>query len=191
MRLSQFPPRADNRARVAESDRLQNRDRTRIAQRRENVQNNVFADRDGNVFRRGENGWERRDRNGWNRSETPRPATRESPTRPATRESQTRPAISGGRTRPSTGQAGAARPRPSTPSAAVRPSTPSAAVRPSTPSASVRPSTLPSRGSSSSSRLERDYRSRQRGTQRTQTYNRSRGPATVSRGSGAVRSRRR
>ena len=102
--------RPDNRARVAESDRLQNRDQTQVAQRRENIQNNVFADRDGNVFRRGENGWERRDGSGWNRSETPRPATR---------ESQTRPAISSERARPSTGQAGGARPRPSTPTAAI------------------------------------------------------------------------
>ena len=60
--------RADNRARVADSDRLQNRGRAQVAQRRENVQNNVFADRYGNVFRRAENGWERRDRYGWKRS---------------------------------------------------------------------------------------------------------------------------
>ncbi len=44
--------------------------------------NNVFADRDGNVYRRTDQGWQQRDRNNWSRPET-RPQTNFANQRPA------------------------------------------------------------------------------------------------------------
>jgi hypothetical protein len=114
--------------------------------------NDVLTDRAGNVYRRNENGsFDRREGGQWRPqqpSTTPeRPSTR--PSQPSTRPSQpsTRPS------QPST--------RPSQPS--TRPSQPS--TRPSQPSTRPsQPSTRPSSG------VQRDWNSRQRGSQRSQQY---------------------
>ncbi|MHC4132182.1 MAG: carbohydrate-binding family V/XII [Planctomycetota bacterium] len=101
--------------------------------------NNVYADRNGNVHRRTENGWQQRTNQGW---------------------SQQRPSTSGGVS------------RPTTPSVS-RPSTPSAS-RPST----TRPGT---------SNLDRQHQARQRGTTRTQNFQRSRGGSRPAGGRGGRR----
>ncbi len=135
--------------------------------------NNVYTDRQGNVFKRNDNGsWDKRDKSGW----TPNGGTPSSGdrTRPTTRP--TTPS-----TRPSTPST-----RPSTPS--TRPSSPS--TRPSTPS--TRPSTRPSTGSSrpstrpSSGSLNRDYSSRQRGSSRS-TASRPSSSRSAPRGGGGRR----
>ena len=124
--------------------------------------NNVFTDRDGNVFKRDQSGnWEQRTRDGWSKTDGV-PGTRERP--------------SAGGDRPAT--------RPSNPSA--RPGTadranPSTRDRGTPPATRDRPS-QPSRGSKAGSRgggyggsgLNRDSHARQRGSSRANSYQRSR-----------------
>ncbi len=164
--IYQRPSTRDRMARTP-----QTRDRSaRIAGRPANTPDNLFTDRNGNVYRRTDNGWERRDRDGWKKTNpATRPATGTRPsTRPAagTRPS-TRPAPGTPSTRPTT------RPTPGTrpstrPTTEMRPAKrPSTAARPSTPS------TTRTRPSPSTSRLNRDYSARQQATSRTRNYQRS------------------
>jgi len=166
--------RPGNSDRVARTqDRAGTRQQPAVARDRAN---NVYTDKSGNVYRRNDNGsWDRRDKGGWTKTDgVPSAGDR---TRPSTRPS-TQPS-----TRPSTGVQPSTRPstQPST-----RPST-----QPSTrPSTGAQPSTRPSTTSSrpSSSSMNRDYNARQRGSTRSQQYNRG-GRATSSRPSGGGRRR--
>jgi hypothetical protein len=120
-------------------------------------ENNVFTDRNGNVYQRTQDGWQRREGSGW----TPAPEIGTRPGQPAARPQPSQPAA-----RPQPSQP-AARPQPSQPAARPQPSQPSARPQPAQPS--VRPSTpRPSAGG-----LERDYQARQRGNTRTNNFNRS------------------
>ncbi len=153
--------RPSARARINAQTRVPRTDRSRVAR---TYGNNVFADRNGNVYRRTERGWERREGRQW------RPATGAPGSRDRIQPGQSRPAtrdrVQPGQTRPTTRdrvQPGQTRP-------ATRPST--SRVQPTTrqrPSAATRPS-------SSRSRLDREYRARQRTSQRTRNYQRSRTP---------------
>jgi hypothetical protein len=93
--------------------------------------NNVFADRDGSVYRRTNDGWQRRERNDWTRSASPTISDR----------SRT------------SGGTGLDR-------------------RSVTPQQRVQPSQRPSNISRKPSSFERDYQARQRGTVRTNNYQR-------------------
>ncbi len=109
--------------------------------------NNVLTDRSGNVYRPGQGGgWETRDNGQWKPAQgLDRPATR--PSTPST--------------------------RPSTPS--TRPSQPTTRPTPTTrPAPVTRPSSRPSSGATRP-QLQRDYSSRQRGSQRVQQRPSSRG----------------
>ncbi len=150
-----YDPKTGNR--VASSDRA-----ARPTAQPANRDNNVYTDRNGNVYRRDGDNWNKVD------NSANRPSTRE--TRPSTgQQPSTR------ETRPSTGQ------QPSTretrPSTGQQPSTretrPSTGQQPSTrPS---QPSTRPSQPATSPSQnLNRDYNSRNRGAERSQQYNQNR-----------------
>ncbi|KPJ84123.1 MAG: hypothetical protein AMS19_01910 [Gemmatimonas sp. SG8_23] len=137
--------RPRNAARPATADRV------RPDRAAPSTRNNIYAGPDGNVYRRGENGWESRDRQGgWTPSDRARPSD---PSRPQTRP-ETRPTQPGARPT----QPGAPPTQPST-----RPSQPSA--RPGQPSTRPAP-TGPS--------LDRSYQSRSRGNARAQDFQRTR-----------------
>jgi hypothetical protein len=150
--------------------------------------NNVYTDREGNVYRKEGDSWNRVD------NSATRPSTGEA--RPST--GQARPSTgearpSTGETRPSTGQPST---RPSQPSAgqpSTRPSQPSTG-RPSVGQPSTRPS-QPSAGQPSarpslpSYNLNSDYDSRNRGAERSQQYNQNRSSYQYSRPSGTSASR--
>jgi hypothetical protein len=128
--------------------------------------NNVYTDRDGNVYRRDGDNWNRVDNS--NRPQS-RDQSTTRPTQPSTRPTQpsTRPSE-----RPDQPSA-----RPSQPS--TRPSQPSTqpSTRPSQPGAqpSTRPSNPTTRpGSTPNNNLNRDYNSRNRGAERSQQYNQNR-----------------
>lgn len=172
----QYDPRTGNR--------MASTDRAKPSTRPANTANNVYTDRNGNVYRK--------DGNDWNRVNNSQPSTRESrpstgQTRPSTGQ-ETRPST--GQTRPSTGQT-----RPSTgqearPSAGqTRPSTGQQA-RPST--GQTRPSTgqqaRPSTSQQNRSQLNRDFNSRSQGQQRSQGYQQSRPQYQQSRPSQSSRS---
>ena len=136
--------RPQNRDRVVQDRPAADRRPTNKAATREN---NILTDRQGNVYRRNQDGsFDRRENKSWNRDQAQQPATRPSTgTKPTTRD-----------VKPSTGSV-------------TRPST--GTTRPSTPT------TRPSAGNtkrSTPSTLQRDYNSRQRGQQRSNTYQRSR-----------------
>ena len=125
-------------------DRVATTNRARPTTQAANRPNDVFTDRNGNVYRKQGNDYNRVN-NGQ------RPSTGQQPsTRPST-----------GQTRPSTGQ------QPST-----RPST--GQIRPSTgQQPTARPSTGQTRPSPNTSNLNRDYNSRSQGAARTQQYQQS------------------
>ncbi len=173
--------RPGNSDRVARTqDRAGTRQQPAVARDRAN---NVYTDKSGNVYRRNDNGsWDRRDKGDWSKVDgVPSAGDRARPeTRPSTgtgSSAATRPA-----TRPST--------QPST-QPSTRPST-----QPSTrPSTGAQPSTRPSTGTRattssrpSTSSMNRDYNARQRGSTRSQQYNRG-GRSTASRPSGGGRRR--
>ncbi|MGH7493224.1 MAG: carbohydrate-binding family V/XII [bacterium] len=54
--------RPENKARVADNSRIAG---TRPSQVATGVQNNMYADRDGNVYQRTQDGWQKRDKGGW------------------------------------------------------------------------------------------------------------------------------
>jgi len=164
-----------NRARgIATADRATAANRVRPAAAN-NLSNNVFTDRDGNVFRNTADGWQQRTNQSWQNGlpadmPTSRPSAQ--PTLPTARPSTptTLPT-----NRPST--------LPTT-----RPSTQPAlpATRPSSfPSSSGRnPSSLSNMNTSQ--QLNMSQNARQRGSQRTNNFNTSRAPAGASRaGAGA------
>ncbi len=158
-------------------------DRSRPAAQPSNRDNNMYTDRNGNVYRR--------DGDNWNKVDNSRPSTGQ--TRPST--GQTRPSTgvepSTGQTRPSTGQTrpSTGQTRPST--GADRPST--GQTRPSTgqtrPSPGQQPSTGQTRPSTGQARpqttpnqnLNRDYNSRNRGAERSNNYNQNRNSYQYSR----------
>ncbi len=165
-------------------DRVASADRARPAAQPANRPNNVYTDRNGNVYRKDGNDWNKVDNGGGNSREA-RPSTGQQPStrearpstgqQPSTREARpsTGQQPSTGNTRPSTGQ------QPSTgntrPSTGQQPSTREA--RPSTgqqPSQSNRPSNTYTRpGSSGTSNANRDYNSRSQGQARSQQYQQS------------------
>jgi hypothetical protein len=152
----------------------------RVAQ---NLRNDVYTDRNGNVFRRGDDGqWQQRQGRDW------KPATGASGgdrSRPATSDARPRRDVATPRqeSRPSPSTDARPRRNVATPRQESRP-TPSTRERPSTrpgtgqqsrPPSSTRPSqrpstTRPSSPGSSRSNLERHHQARQRGSQRTQSY---------------------
>jgi hypothetical protein len=150
----------DNTYNPRTGDRLATADRsTRPAAQPANRPNNVYTDRDGNVYRK--------DGNDWNRVDNSRPSAGQ---QPSTREA-----------RPSAGQ------QPSTrearPSAGQQPSTREARPSAGQPAARPTPSDRSSntynrpaqpRPSTGSGSLNQDYSSRSRGAERSQQYNQSR-----------------
>ncbi len=174
-------------------------DRSKPLAQPANRDNNVYTDRNGNVYRKEGDNWNRVDNSvgrpstGEVRPSTGQPSTGQ--TRPSTGEvrpstgqpstGQTRPST--GEVRPSTGQPSTGQTRPST--GEVRPSTgqPSTGqTRPST--GEVRPSTgqtRPSTGQPSNTysrpqttpgqNLNQDFNSRNRGAERSNDYNQNRG----------------
>jgi len=153
-------------------NRVATTDRARPAAQPANRPDNVYTDRNGDVYRKDGNDWNRVD-NGSGSSREARPSTGQQPSTGQTRPS-TGQQPSTGQTRPSTGQ------QPSTgqtrPSTGQQPST--GQTRPSTgqqPSQSNRASNNYTRpGSSGSSNATRDYNSRSQGQQRSQGYQQSR-----------------
>ena len=133
-------------------DRVASADRARPAAQPANRPNNVYTDRNGNVYRKDGNDWNRVD-NGGGSSREARPSTGQ---QPSTREA--RPST--GQTRPNTGQ------QPST-----REARPSTGQQPSQSNRSSNNYTRP--GSSGTSNANRDYNSRSQGQSRSQQYQRS------------------
>lgn len=139
---NQYDPRTGNR--VATTDR--GRPTTRPA----NTPNNVYTDRNGNVYRRDGEDWNRVNNGQGATNRDTRPATGQRPSNENTRPSTTqrpsnenaRPAT--GNTRPSTGQ------QPSV--------------------GNTRPSTTTRPGSTGTGNLNRDYNSRSQGAARSQQY---------------------
>ncbi len=144
---STYDPKTGNR--VSTNDRS-----TRPSAQPADRSNNVYTDRNGDVYRR--------EGNDWNRVENNRPSTRPSE-QPSTRPSNPSQ-------RPET--------RPSQPSQqpSTRPSQPSQqpSTRPSQPS--QQPSTRPSQPSTrpNTGNLNQDYNNRNRGAERSQQYNNNR-----------------
>jgi hypothetical protein len=196
---STYDPRTGNRVSTA--------DRTgRPTAQPANRDNNVYADREGNVYRRDGESWDRVD-NSSRPQNRDQPSTR--PTQPDARPSQpsTRPTQPDARpsqpsTRPTQPDARPSQPstqpstRPTQPS--TRPTQPSTqpSTRPSQPS--TQPSTRPSQPSNSYTRpgsapntnnLNRDYNSRNRGAERSQQYNQNKPSYQYSRPSTSPASR--
>jgi len=108
-------------------------------------QNNVLADRNGNVYRKTPQGWQERQGNQWTKpagAAGARPSTAASPARPEVTRPPTRPE-------------------------AARPATRPEISRPATPPAAA------SRPGFDSSQLNRDFAARQRGEMRTQNFQRA------------------
>ncbi|RKD90318.1 hypothetical protein [Mangrovibacterium diazotrophicum] len=126
-------------------------------------QNNVYTDRNGQVYQKTDKGWQTRENNSW-KSVDNKGNTRDN-TRPAT-------------TRPSQ----PSNQRPSTGTTTTRPTTRPATSNTGRPATSTRNSSY-----SNQMMLDRANQSRQRSVQRTNTYNRSVAPAR----SGAATNRRR
>ena len=141
---SNYDPKTGNR--VSTNDRA-----TRPSAQPADRSNNVYTDRNGDVYRREGNDWNRVENNRPSQQPSQRPDSRPS-TQPSTRPSQ-----------PST--------RPSQPSQRPdsRPST-QPSTRPS------QPSTRPNTGN-----LNQDYNNRNRGAERSQQYNQNRGSNQYSR----------
>ncbi len=112
------------------------------------LKNDVYADRNGNVYRRTDQGWEQRKDNGWAKS-TISPLDKSST--PAQRLSEVRPSTPN-----------AQRPAPS-----VRPATPQVQRLPATPSVRPSPTVRPPTPQYD---LNRNYQARQRGDYRTNNY---------------------
>ena len=150
-------------ARPANRDRntVQPRARTAQAGTAQNRANNVFSDRDGNVHRKNSDGsWESRQNGQWSKSDVQGAAGDRAASGGGTRE---RP--SQGATTPTTRQQPTTKPS----------TTPSTTRQPSTSKSSYSGSKAYSGSKGSSSSLDRQYQNRQRGSTRTQNYNRSAG----------------
>lgn len=146
--------------RIAVDNRKQVRPDTKVPR-----QNDVFTDKSGNVYKKTTDGWHKYDKGNWQKSDGA--ATKARPSSPSTRDIPSRP---------SAGQK--PEPKPST-KPATRPSKPSTkpSARPST-----QPQTRPAPNNTHNN-LNKSYQSRQRGTQRTQSYR-----SMQSRPSGGTRS---
>jgi hypothetical protein len=169
----QYDPRTGNRVGTT--------DRGKPSARPANTPNNVYTDRNGNVYRKDGDNWNRVNNGQGATQRDARPSTGQQPntgqTRPSTGQQpntgQTRPSTgqqpNTGQTRPSTGQ------QPST--GQTRPSTgqtrPSTGQQPNTQQ--TRPSTSNNQaGTQNRSQLNRDSNSRSQGQQRSQGYQQSR-----------------
>jgi hypothetical protein len=158
-----YDPKTGNR--ISTSDRP-----SRPSPQTADRSNNVYTDRDGNVYRRDGNTWNRVD-NSASRPQTgdSRPST----VQPSTRPSTGQPSTGQPSTRPSTGQPSTVQPstRPSTGQPSTRPSTRPSTVQPSARPSTVQPSARPG---SPPGNLNQDYNSRNRGAERSQQYNQNR-----------------
>ncbi len=176
-----------NRNRVVRPAAIPARGKARTAKRRAN---NVFTDHQGNIHRKNGNRWEKRTRKGWQKETLPgrRPAqSRRSAKRPAkTRSPQkpaTRPNLSRSRDQaPAPRSASQPRVRPATnrssqkskqsPNVSRSQGRDSSAYPASQPS--VRSKSRSSAPAARSNNLERSSQSRQRGTQQSDNFQRSR-----------------
>lgn len=148
--------------RVAVDNRKQVRPSTNVPKT-----NDVFTDKNGNVYRKTENGWQSRENGQWkdsgqgntDRSRPTTPSTREIPTWPSTTQ---QPANTGNRTRPSTTTKPANTDNRTRPSTTTRPST---NQRPSNSGSTARPSS-----NDTYKNLNNSNQSQQRGAQKTQNY---------------------
>jgi hypothetical protein len=125
----------------ANRNQFQNVQRTNLAR---NVNNNIYADRNGNVFRQGTQGWQKRDGNAWR---------------------TTPPAIP----RDISRRAGQITPRNLSQQPINRSRIDSGTA---VPRRSVQPTQRPSNVYRGSSSLDRDFQARQRGTARTNNFQR-------------------
>jgi hypothetical protein len=144
----------NNKNKIAQQPSAGNRPQARPSDK----PNNVYADKNGNVYRRNDDGWQKREGNSWNKTDVPadRPSTGD--------KAGARPEAG---TRPSTGDRATTRP-----DTGSRPST--GQVDRGSGGKTTSPSTGQRAGSGGGSSLNRDYQARQRGTTRTNNYNRSR-----------------
>ncbi len=148
--------------RVAVNNKKQVRPSTRVPST-----NEVFTDKNGNIHRKTDNGWQTRENGAWkdsgqgssDRTRPTTPSTREVPTAPSTREI---PSNNNNRTRPSTTTKPSTNQRPPNAGTTTRPST---NQRPANSGSSTRPSS-----NNTYNNLDKSYQSRQRGTQKTQNY---------------------
>jgi hypothetical protein len=149
-------------------NRMASTDRARPSTRPANTPNNVYTDRNGNVYRREGDNWNRVNNGQGATQRDVRPSTGQQPN---TRE-----------TRPSTGQQ--PNTRETRPSTGQQPST-----REARPSTGQQPSTRQARPSTGQqpSQLNREYRSRSQGQQRSQGYQQSRPQYQQSRPSPSTR----
>lgn len=129
--------------------------------------NNVYIDRQGNVHRKTDKGWEKRSKDGWKPEVRERP--KQQPTQRPSPEPSQRPAREPKRIHQQ-------RPAQSKQQQPVQKPSSQQTQR---QKALRQPSQAPSsnRGKSQQQQLERSYHSRQRGEQRSQQYNKSQGSA--------------
>jgi len=138
-----------------------------------NQPNNIYAGKDGNVYRRTNTGWQTRDKSGWKPAPQGPGGSSGVPRNPAAGRPGARPA-------PGSSTPAPAAPAPSAPAAPApgRHPAPPPTTGPAThrtapgqpPPGSARPAAPPQRPSGSSSSLERAYQGRQRGSARVQGY---------------------
>lgn len=163
---TRYNPRTGNQ--VSTSDRS-----TRPSAQPTNRSNNMYTDRNGDVYQRNGNDWNRVENNsqrGPSRESRPTQPSQQPSTRPSQPSQQPSTRPSQPSTRPSQPST-----RPSQPS--TRPSQPS--TRPSQPS--TRPSQPSTRPAPNTGSLNHEYNSRNRGTQRSQQYNQNRNSYQYSR----------
>lgn len=142
---TRYDPRTGNQ--VTPSDRS-----ARPSTQPANRDNNMYTDRNGNVYQRDGNDWKKMDN-----SSTGQPSTR--PSQPSTERPSTRPS------QPSTGQPSTRPSQPSTGQPSTRPSSPSRQ-----PDQNYsRPGSTPN-----TNNLNSEYNSRNRGNERSQQYNQNR-----------------
>jgi hypothetical protein len=146
------------------------------------ARNNVYADRSGNVYRRNQNGWQKRDGKQWNQASLP------AQQRPGTRPAQRPGAKPGQRPSAKPAQRPAAKPAAKKrPTAKNKPAARKSTRKKSTRNSTTRKKSTRSR-QASNQRLNRDHRSRSRGSQRTRQHrSRGSGGGGRSRGGGGRR----
>ncbi|UCF21097.1 MAG: hypothetical protein JSU87_06840 [Gemmatimonadota bacterium] len=136
-------------------------------------ENNVYADRDGNIYRRNEDGnWQQRDRDGW------KPVDR------SALEGRAQPAD---RSRATDRQAAPGQPAARPPQARQPETRQQPARQPQTRQPSTRQQPSRSYTPNQSGNLNRESQNRQRGSQRTENYQRSRGSVGARPGAGRRR----
>lgn len=138
--------------------------------------NNVYTDKDGNVFRKDKAGnWEQRDKGNWTKP-APKPGSPETkPTNPATRPS-IKPAPTNPQPKPSAPISRPA-PRPTNPQTKPVAPAPRPSPKPSTETPQTRPSMPKTRPAPAPEGLDRDAAARARGAERSAPSSRTRAPA--------------